>query len=186
MNQVSHINVANDVGAVNGLRKVAQQDKTEALKAVAKQFEAIMMQQLLKSSRETSWDDGFGEDVPGVGSMDTYREWRDDQLAQTLSTKGTMGFADMLVKQLAPALNNNAKMGIASDLVDEQGATQPAQPLSRTHSSGNNVSGWWKVPAADIPELPKSTNEVGLPTTEESLLLRNLLQGKITTQPKQS
>jgi Rod binding domain-containing protein len=121
-----------------------------------------------------------------VGSMDTYREWRDDQLAQTLSTKGTMGFADMLVKQLAPALNNNAKMGIASDLVDEQGATQPAQPLSRTHSSGNNMSGWWKVPAADIPELPKSTNEVGLPTTEESLLLRNLLQGKITTQPKQS
>lgn len=183
MSQVSNIQVANDVGAVNGLRRVAQQDKTEALKAVAKQFEAIMMQQLLKSSRETSWDDGFGEDVPGVGSMDTYREWRDDQMAQTLSTKGSMGFADMLVKQLSPAINNNAKLGIASDIKDESGATP--KPMARTHSSGSNMGGWWKVPAADLPEAPKSTSEVGLPSTEESLLLRQLLQGKITTKSEQ-
>lgn len=182
MSQVSNIQVANDVGAVNGLRRVAQQDKTEALKAVAKQFEAIMMQQLLKSSRETSWDDGFGEDVPGVGSMDTYREWRDDQLAQTLSAKGSMGFADMLVKQLSPAINNNAKYGIASDLKDE-GAVN--KPIARTHSSTSNMGGWWKVPAADIPEVPKSTSEVSLPSTEETLLLRNLLQGKVTAKSEQ-
>ena len=182
MSATANIQVANDVGAVNGLRRVAQQDKTEALKAVAKQFEAIMLQQLLKSSRETSWDDGFGEDVPGVGSMDTYREWRDDQLAQTLSTKGSMGFADMLVKQLAPAINNNAKYGIASDIKDEAAANKP---IARTHSSTANMGGWWKVPAAEIPEVPKSSSEVGLPSTEETLLLRSLLQGKITTKPTQ-
>ncbi len=182
MSATANIQVANDVGAVNGLRRVAQQDKTEALKAVAKQFEAIMMQQLLKSSRETSWDDGFGEDVPGAGSMDTYREWRDDQLAQTLSAKGTMGFADMLVKQLSPAINNNAKLGIASDITDE---AKPKEALPRTHSSSSNMSGWWKVPAADIPAVPQSSSEVGLPSTEEALLLRNLLQGKITTRPEQ-
>ncbi len=182
MSATANIQVANDVGAVNGLRRVAQQDKTEALKAVAKQFEAIMMQQLLKSSRETSWDDGFGEDVPGVGSMDTYREWRDDQLAQTLSAKGSMGFADMLVKQLSPAISNNAQYGIASDLTDERAVNKP---IARTHSSASNMGGWWKVPAADIPAVPKSTSEVGLPSTEETLLLRNLLQGKITTQSKQ-
>lgn len=179
MNTISNIHVANDVGAVNGLRRVAQQDKTEALKAVAKQFEAIMLQQLLKSSRETSWDDGFGEDVPGVGSMDAYREWRDDQLAQALSAKGSMGFADMLVKQLSPAINNNAKYGIASDVITE-GAVN--KPIARTHSSTGNMGGWWKVPAADIPELPKATSEVGLPSTRETLLLRNLLQGKITAR----
>jgi len=183
MSQVNNINVANDVGAVNGLRRVAQQDQAEALKAVAKQFEAIMLQQLLKSSRETSWDEGFGEDAPGVGSMDSYREWRDDQLAQTLSAKGSMGFADMLFKQLSPAIRNNAAYGVASDLTDEGKAS--SQLMQRTHSSSANMSGWWKVPVADLPEVPKSTTEVGLPSTEETLLLRNLLHGKIKAKSDQ-
>ena len=56
------------------------------------------------------------------------------------------------------------------------------KPIARTHSSTGNMGGWWKVPAADIPELPKATSEVGLPSTRETLLLRNLLQGKITAR----
>jgi Rod binding domain-containing protein len=93
-----------------------------------------------------------------------------------------MGFADMLVKQLSPAINNNAKYGLASDLKDE-GAVN--KPIARTHSGMGNMSGWWKVPAADIPNVPQSTAEVGLPTTEDTLLLRNLLQGKITAKSEQ-
>ncbi|MCH9743150.1 MAG: rod-binding protein [Proteobacteria bacterium] len=169
-----NINIANDVGAVNGLRQVARKDKETALREVAKQFEAIMMQQMLKSSRETTWDDGFSEDMPGGGSMDSYREWRDDQFAQTLSAKGSLGLADMLVKQLMP--KNKA--------TSNQQITETSLPANETKqtptvSSASNA-GWWRVPAAAEVVAPKVTNEeVALPSTEEALLLHNLLQGRI-------
>lgn len=169
-----NINIANDVGAVNGLRQVARKDKETALREVAKQFEAIMMQQMLKSSRETTWDDGFSEDMPGAGSMDSYREWRDDQFAQTLSAKGSLGLADMLVKQLLP------KNKAANPLTTEKGVSAEVIPAQKQPVARNDSAGWWRVPAAAEVSVPKAVNEeVSLPSTEEALLLHNLLQGRI-------
>lgn len=169
-----NINIANDVGAVNGLRQVALKDKETALREVAKQFEAIMMQQMLKSSRETTWDDGFSEDMPGAGSMDSYREWRDDQFAQTLSAKGSLGLADMLVKQLLP------KNKEANPLTTEKDVSAEVIPAQKQAVARNDSAGWWRVPAAAEVSVPKAVNEeVSLPSTEEALLLHNLLQGRI-------
>lgn len=161
------INVANDVQAVGGLRRIAKEDKEQALRTVAKQFEAMMLQQLLKSSRETSWDDGFGQGMPGAGAMDNYREWRDEQLAQNLSTKGSLGFADMLVKQLMP--KDKSVAAAASANVKE---TDPL-PIKRTMP--NNVD--WHLPSNGM--IPKDkVDGVALPSTEDALLLRNMLQGR--------
>jgi flagellar protein FlgJ len=172
MNSVPDITVANDVGAVGGLRKLAQQDKEGALRAVAKQFEAIMMQQMLKSSRETSFDEGFDED--GASSMDSYREWRDDQLSQTLSTKGSLGLADMLVKQLLPKDKQQPTLPVDSAPKDK--------PLARTQSSSHASVGWWKTPAvADVPPPTQAMADVDLPSTQDALLLHNLLQGRVKT-----
>lgn len=191
MGNTANINVANDVGAVSSLRNIARQDNQQALKAAAKQFEAIMLQQLLKASRETRWDDGFGEDAPGVGSMDSYREWRDDQFAQTLSAQGSLGFADMLVKQLSPVdaqakpatamsqLTQDIPASTAADMTMSSN-NQPVPTLKLTQAS----HGWWKVPAVDAPQSAKTSAEVAMPSTEETLLLRQMLQGKIT-QPTQ-
>ncbi len=181
MNQtIANINVANDVGAVGGLRKMASEDKAQALRAVAKQFEAIMMQQMLKTSRETTWDDGFGdgEDGAGSGSMDSYREWRDEQLAQTLSTKGSLGLADMLVKQLLP--QDKQIPSTAADNGDTN------SPMVRKQFNVNAVtSGWWKMPASNDMESIRprpEVVEVALPSTEEVLLLHNLLQARAKEQ----
>lgn len=173
---VANITVANDVGAVGGLRKIATQDKEQALRAVAKQFEAIMMQQMLKTSRETSFDDGFGEGEPGAGSMDSYREWRDEQLAQTLSAKGSLGLADMLVKQLLPKDNKTA-------LNTDTDVARVKAPLVRTQTTTASA-GWWKTPIPVDEHLqPKQTQEeVALPSTQEVLLLHNLLQARIKEQ----
>jgi flagellar protein FlgJ len=175
---VANITVANDVGAVGGLRKIATQDKEQALRAVAKQFEAIMMQQMLKTSRETSFDDGFGEGEPGTGSMDSYREWRDEQLAQTLSAKGSLGLADMLVKQLLPKDN---KVALNTDTDTEVAAVKT--PLVRTQIASAST-GWWKKPISVDEHLqPKQTQEgVALPSTQEVLLLHNLLQARVKEQ----
>jgi Rod binding domain-containing protein len=174
MSNIANINVANDVGAVGGLRKIANQDKEQALRAVAKQFEAIMMQQMLKTSRETSFDDGFGEDEPGTGSMDSYREWRDEQLAQNLSTKGSLGLADMLVKQLLPKDKHSPKTGL--DAFNKEHLVQPAP------NRGFSV-GWWKSPAAaDVVPPVHSAADVALPSTQDALLLHKLLQARAKEQ----
>jgi len=174
MSNIANINVANDVGAVGGLRQIASQDKEKALRAVAKQFEAIMMQQMLKTSRETTWDDGFGEGEPGTGSMDSYREWRDEQLAQNLSSKGSLGLADMLVKQLLPKDKSQPKTAMDGLLTEK--------PVARTYS-GNSSTGWWKTPlAADVVPPKQTTTEVGLPSTQDALLLHNLLQARTKEQ----
>lgn len=180
-----NINVVNDVGAVQGLRNIARQDETEALKVAAQQFEAIMLQQLLKNSRESSWDDGFGEDMPGVGSMETYREWRDDQLAQNLSAKGSLGFADMLVKQLSPVDRQASKKDLQDMTSDVESTDVHSDTfIARTQAS----SGWWKMPVEDakLLDVPQSMQtEVNLPTTEENLLLRQMLQHKLQKLPTQ-
>lgn len=175
MSNIANINVANDVGAVGGLRQIASQDKEKALRAVAKQFEAIMMQQMLKTSRETSWDDGFGEGEPGTGSMDSYREWRDEQLAQNLSAKGSLGLADMLVKQLLPQDKSRPKTALDALTTESQ---QPSDKPARAASTG-----WWKTPIVANVDVPKQTETaVGLPSTQDALLLHNMLQARVKEQ----
>lgn len=87
-----------DVGALNDLKRQAREDQRAALRPVAEQFEALFVQQILKEARKVSFDDGWLDSDSG----DTYKDWYDKQLAQDLSAKGTLGFADKIVEQLAP------------------------------------------------------------------------------------
>lgn len=87
-----------DVGALNDLKREARQDQKTALKPVAEQFEALFVEQIMKEARKVSFDDGW---LDGEGG-DFYKDWYDKQLAQDLSSKGTLGFADNIVEQLAP------------------------------------------------------------------------------------
>jgi flagellar protein FlgJ len=175
MSRINNLNIANDVQAVGGLRQVAQKDKEQAIKALAREFEAMMLKQLLKSSREVSWDDGFGEGMPGTGSMEIYREWRDEQMAQNLSAQGLMGFADMLVKQLMPQPPQPKCV-----LPTMEGAKKTMVEVAQQVPKSTQSSGSWRIPEqADvtIPTVPMS--EVAVPTTAEALLLHNMLQGKL-------
>jgi flagellar protein FlgJ len=94
-------NVA-DSNALNDLRKTAKQDPKEALRPVAEQFEALFLQQIMKEARKVSFDDGWLDGNQG----DFFKDWHDSQLAQTLSTKGSLGLADSIVEQLAPKIDN--------------------------------------------------------------------------------
>lgn len=101
----SHNNYT-DVGALNDLKQQAREDQRSALRPVAEQFEAIFVQQILQEARKVSFDDGW---LDG-GQGDFYKDWSDKQLAQDLSSKGTLGFADTIVEQLAPSLPAVAKL----------------------------------------------------------------------------
>ncbi len=68
------------------------------LRKVAQQFEALLTQQVLKSSRATV----LGEDLMGGSGLDLYKDLFDQQMAQQISAKG-LGLAEVLVQQLKGA-----------------------------------------------------------------------------------
>lgn len=79
----------------NGLRK----DDPQALKEVARQFEAVFLQMVLKSMRAAT---------PQTGILDSdqtrfYQELLDSQLAQVMAAKGGTGLAAVIERQLSRA-----------------------------------------------------------------------------------
>lgn len=90
------LNTWTDLSGFTALRHQAQVDSKSALPAVAKQFEAIFTQMILKSMRDASFGDPNFDSQAGGQWRDMY----DQQLAVSLSHGKGLGIADMLVRQL--------------------------------------------------------------------------------------
>ncbi|MFC4699947.1 flagellar assembly peptidoglycan hydrolase FlgJ [Glaciecola siphonariae] len=93
-----------DLGSLDTLRAAAKSGDEGALEEAAKQFEAIFVQMLLKSMRKAQ-DAMADKDSPfNSEQVKFYRDMHDQQLATDLSTKGSLGLADVIVQQMS--LNN--------------------------------------------------------------------------------
>ena len=90
--------LAVDTRSVDDLRLQAKKDPDQALKEVAKQFEALFVHMMLKSMREATPKDGMFDSQ----QTQFYTQMLDQQLAQSMSSKG-IGLADMMVRQLTQA-----------------------------------------------------------------------------------
>ncbi len=90
--------VYTDFQGLAALRRRAQDDSPEALRAVAREFEAIFMQMMLKSMREAS----LGEGIFDNEQSSFYQEMFDKQIAIHLARRQGLGLADVLVRQLRP------------------------------------------------------------------------------------
>lgn len=92
--------LAIDANSLSHLKQAAKDNSPEAIKGVAKQFEAIFMNMMLKSMREaTPQDSPFDNE-----QSRTFTAMLDQQLSTSLSAKG-LGLADILAKQLSKASN---------------------------------------------------------------------------------
>jgi len=88
--------LAFDANSLNSLKVSARENSPEAIKGVAKQFEAIFMNMMLKSMRDaTPHDSPFDSD-----QSRTFTSMLDQQLSTNLSNKG-LGLAEILAKQLS-------------------------------------------------------------------------------------
>lgn len=93
---LARANVWHDVSGLSGLRHAGRRNDPEALRAAAEQFEALFVQQMLKSMRDTVPEDG-----PFASrEASTYRAMLDRQLAVDVAASGDFGIADALVRQL--------------------------------------------------------------------------------------
>jgi flagellar protein FlgJ len=97
---------------LNGLNAIREQSrgsdsegKKEALQEAAQQFEAIFMKMLLKSMRKAQ--DVLESDSPfNSESTKFYRDMHDQQMAVELSSNGSLGLSNLIVRQLGGDDNN--------------------------------------------------------------------------------
>jgi flagellar protein FlgJ len=87
--------LAVDPTQMSSLRSRMAKDPKGAAKEAASQFEALLMGTMLKTMRQTKFDDEQDSD------MDTYRGMLDQQMVQSLSRAGGMGIANLVYKQIA-------------------------------------------------------------------------------------
>jgi peptidoglycan hydrolase FlgJ len=91
------LNTWTDLSGFSALRHQAESDQSGTLPAVAKQFESMFTQMLLKSMRDATFGDPLFESQAG----DQWQDMYDQQLSLNLSQHGKgLGIADMLIRQL--------------------------------------------------------------------------------------
>jgi flagellar protein FlgJ len=110
---------ANDIKGLDALRRAAQSGDSKALDEAAKQFEAIFVQMMLKSMRKAQ-DVMADKDSPfNSEQVKFYRDMHDTQIASDLASNGSIGLAEVIVRQLgktvdgympAGALRNDANL----------------------------------------------------------------------------
>jgi flagellar protein FlgJ len=104
-----------DLSGFSALRQQAQGDSKAALPVVAKQFESIFTQMVLKSMREANYGDSLFDSQAGNAWQGLF----DQQLSVSLSNSGHgLGIADMLVHQLSGQM-------AAAQAADPGGSGQP-------------------------------------------------------------
>lgn len=97
-NDPAAIVLASDAHGVDALRLRARTDPKGALKETARQFEALLVNVMLKSMRETLAQDGpFDSEQTRL-----YSSMLDEQLSQSMARRG-IGIAEVLARQLMPA-----------------------------------------------------------------------------------
>ena len=88
------------------MRLNAQQDPQESLKQVAKQFEGIFLNMMLKSMRDAS----FGDPLFDSDQSEMYQDMFDKQLATDMTTGKGIGLADALVLQMKKYVPGDSKI----------------------------------------------------------------------------
>jgi len=166
--------VYNDLGGLANLKARSNGgDEKGALKAAAKQFEAIFLNMMLKQMRDAS----FGDPLFDSDAGDSYRSMFDQQLALNLSENGSLGIAELIERQLgggqsansnaenpfgafrfvAPQINNNTQ-SINNESLSSLTNSKEVKKEQVSFSSANDfVEKIW-------PHAEKAAKELGIPT----------------------
>jgi flagellar protein FlgJ len=117
-----------DFASLGKLRGQAQQQDNKAIKEAARQFESMFAQMMLKSMREAS----FKSDLVESNAMDTYQGMYDKELASQMSKRGTLGIADMLVRNFEQQRSQPSAADVLASRDAQRGKTGDAGlPMSR-------------------------------------------------------
>jgi len=127
-------NLAIDANNLAKLRVAAKQNSPEALKATAKQFEALFVNMMMKSMRDATPQDG----IMDSSQSKMFTGMLDEQISQKIANRG-IGLADMLVRQMSnnPKLNGTGKLSPVGQ-PDASGKTQTESLDAAKGAAGKN------------------------------------------------
>ncbi len=146
--------LAFDVQGADALRAKARAGDAAALSSTAHEFEAMVVNMMLKSMRQTHFDDQ-NDELFGSQTMQLYRDMLDQQWSRKVTESRGFGFADMLLRQFKAQQTNPAA---GADVVPQSDAGPIAAPLSgavRADSAvtaKNVADSTTPSVAADLPE----------------------------------
>ena len=109
--------IFNDIGYLGSLRAEAAAAPNKAINEVALQFEALFVQQMMKSMRDAV----SKSDLMNSDHLDTYQAMADQQMAVNLSQQGGIGIARMLVEQM------QSRGYVAESQITEDGIDLPSE-----------------------------------------------------------
>ncbi len=117
------------------LRTKAKQESPEALYAVAKQFESLFLQMMLKSMRDATIE----SDLLDTQKTNFYSDIYDQKLSVQLANQSGIGLADLIVGQLS---NNHSKRfaGVGKNLEYYRSNSVPDLAFSPTKSETVNTN----------------------------------------------
>ncbi|WP_395391896.1 rod-binding protein [Novosphingobium sp. BL-8A] len=92
----------------------------EKLKATAKQFESMLVRQMLAAARKTDFG---GDNVFGSQAMDTFNQMQDEHFADVTAESGVLGLASILEAQMQRFLPADEAAGNAANT----GAANPSK-----------------------------------------------------------
>ena len=133
-----------DAATLDALKAKAQRSPREALAAAATQFEALFVQQLLKSMREALPQDG----TMSSDSMRAYTAMFDSQLAQEIAKRG-LGLGKMLERQLSSAVSRTEKPAGAAQASSADPTTSATTGIGARQPAAKPSAAPTSAPAAD-------------------------------------
>lgn len=129
--QISHAQAQTytDLSGLDSIKQQAQSDREGALREVARQFESVFLNIVMKSMRDAN--ESFADnDLFNTQQSKMYREMYDQQLSLSMTEGEGLGLADMLVKQLGQFVDRSEQESVA--VTDES----PESVLSAQQQQG--------------------------------------------------
>lgn len=148
-----------DFGALTELRHSVRSGAPEATEEVARQFEALMIQMMLKNMRDAMPEDA----LLGSDQMRMYQDMFDQQISTELSRGNGIGLRDALMRQLDPGYLQRQAMSAEAG-TDSVGAglgayraTSIAAPMAvRVPGRGGEVGTSMLAPGIHEPGVSES------------------------------
>lgn len=142
---IADASVYTDLAGLGSLKRQATSDKKAATAEVAKQFEAMFVQQVLKEVRKAKLSDG----IMDSSQSDFYQEMYDQQLALHLTKGSGLGLAQVLERQLG---------AIQPEAAVSEGDKTDAMPLLNQGAEAQPIRGAMQGPGDQVLNLPRFAN----------------------------
>ena len=155
-----------DFSGLNTLRAEARVDPQASLKQVAKQFEGIFIQMMLKSMRDAS----MGDEIFDSDQSKLYRDMFDKQIALDMANSKGIGIADAMVRQLgkhAPVKNDPDSVNLKINSVKEQLHYGKMLPQYNQQLSAVDQSSVYGLSSAELPAIMPLADKTQFNSPEE-------------------